>query len=180
MIQFDEKISERELSSNLGLSRTTLRKAVNLDESIKLSTLKIIAKHYDRDIEVLIYPKQHIPDCSSVAISFRILIDGFDSWKIHLMDMVDEFRRTLDPRLFILPPEHSCPSKLKALIAATVLELCYEAQINFPECPKLTKALDRPWFLSGMESLKASALIETPYTFRSKNIFVHENFLKRA
>ena len=40
--------------------------------------------------------------------------------------------------------------------------------------------LDRPWFVSGYESLKASALAESPAPFRSRNVFVLANFLERA
>jgi hypothetical protein len=37
-----------------------------------------------------------------------------------------------------------------------------------------------PWFVSGMESLKAIALVESPLPFRLRKIFVLENFLSRV
>ena len=40
--------------------------------------------------------------------------------------------------------------------------------------------LDRPWFVSSYENLKASALVESPVPFRSRNVFVLANFLDRV
>ncbi|MCB0342573.1 MAG: hypothetical protein H6626_14415 [Pseudobdellovibrionaceae bacterium] len=96
------------------------------------------------------------------------------------MDMVDEFRKTCDMRLFALNPDRSCPHSIHVLIAATVIALCEEVGLTAPKWANDTKALEQPWFVSGVESLKASALLESPYAFRSKNIFVHKNFLARA
>jgi hypothetical protein len=42
------------------------------------------------------------------------------------------------------------------------------------------EALDSPWFVAGIENLKASALVESPVRFRKRNIFVLANFLERA
>jgi hypothetical protein len=41
-------------------------------------------------------------------------------------------------------------------------------------------SLKEPWFLSGMESLKAIAIVESPVFFRRRKIFVLENFLYRV
>ncbi len=172
--------SQRKVSMELGISRTTLRKGLNLDDSIKLSSLKTIATYFDQEITILSHPKNSTPICTTVATSFYIHSDGFDSWKIHLMNMVDEFRKSKDQRLIILPPDNICSTKLTTLIAATVLELCIEEKISQPSWAKKIRPLSRPWFVSGMESLKASALLESPHSFRSKNIFVHDNFLQRV
>jgi len=40
--------------------------------------------------------------------------------------------------------------------------------------------LAEPWFVSGMENLKATALVESPVQFRRNNVFVLGNFLSRA
>jgi hypothetical protein len=37
-----------------------------------------------------------------------------------------------------------------------------------------------PWFVSGVENLKAIALAESPVFFRRRKIFVLENFLQRV
>ena len=49
-----------------------------------------------------------------------------------------------------------------------------------PQWTAAVGCLDRPWFVSGFESLKASALVESPVPFRSRNVFVLANFLERA
>lgn len=40
--------------------------------------------------------------------------------------------------------------------------------------------LPEPWFVAGVENLKATALVESPLPFRRNNIFVLGNFLSRA
>ena len=40
--------------------------------------------------------------------------------------------------------------------------------------------LPEPWFVSGVESLKATALVEAPLAFRRNNVFVLGNFMSRA
>ncbi len=180
MVILTKKMSERTLSQSLGLSRNTIRKILSLDPSLRISSLKSAADYFNQTLAVLAYPKDNTPDCTSVAFGYRVERDGFDSWKIHLMDLVDEFRNTTDIRLFFLPPDKSCPHDLQALLAATILELCQEVSITPPEWPRKIKPLKKPWFVAGIESLKASALLESPVAFRSKNIFVHSNFLARA
>lgn len=179
MINYKEKGSQRGISAKLGLSRSTFRKAVHLDDSIKVSSLRTIANFYNRELQIITYPRDHSPSCSAVAVGFYVSRDGFDSWKIHLMNLVDEFRKTNDHRLFVLPPDASCPPEIVALIAGTVLELCRDLGLPAPQWAHDAKPLSKPWFVSGMESLKATALLESPYGFRSKNIFVQRNFLSR-
>jgi hypothetical protein len=41
-------------------------------------------------------------------------------------------------------------------------------------------AVRRAWFVSGMENLKAIALVESPLPFRRRKVFVLENFLSRV
>ena len=179
MIYDRDKYTERALSRALGVSRVTLRKALRGQASVRLGTYQKIARYFKQQVELLCFPREHRPDASTVAIGFRICRDGTESWKIHLMNFVDEFRRSKDGRLIVLPPDSSCPQQIQALIAATVEELCREINIASPEWVHKVKFLERPWFVSGMESLKASALIESPLAFRAKNIFVQQNFLER-
>ena len=110
----------------------------------------------------------------------KISRDGFDSWKLHLMNFVDEFRRSADMRLVLLPPVMDFDKRLKSLLASTVSALCAEIESAPPDWVFLDHYLNRPWFVAEMESLKASALQESPYHFRCNNIFTLANFLKRA
>jgi hypothetical protein len=51
------------------------------------------------------------------------------------------------------------------------------------ECPRWileVPACKDPWFVSGLENLKAIALVESPLQFRLRKIFVLENFLSRV
>jgi transcriptional regulator with XRE-family HTH domain len=114
------------------------------------------------------------------SASVRILTDGFDSWTIHLFDAVDAFRRGPDPGLVRWGPVDGLHPKLGALIASTVETVCTEFSIGSPGWCRGVGALDRPWFVAGIENLKASALIEAPVRFRKRNIFVLANFLERA
>ena len=65
-------------------------------------------------------------------------------------------------------------------MAATVLELSKELKLRAPLWAKKARPLQTPWFVSGIENLKATALLESPLSFRSKNVFVLNNFLDRA
>ena len=96
------------------------------------------------------------------------------------MELVDGFRRTLDPRLLLLPPPPGLPAELHALLASVVLALCWEAGIDPPSWARVRRFLPRPFFPSETESLKASALVESPLAFRRNNIYVLDNFLERA
>lgn len=172
--------SERSLCKMIGIARGSLRQLLVFKSSLKLMTINQVAQYFKQNVFLLTYPQGHTPISSTLAISYKISHDGFDSWKIHLMDMVDEFRKTLDTRLIVLPPAPESSMKIQALIAATVITLSEEVNVPIPDWTLKTRSLDAPWFLSEVESLKAFALLESPFGFRSKNIFVQENFLKRA
>ena len=58
--------------------------------------------------------------------------------------------------------------------------LARKAGLSFRGWTGSVGPLDRPWFVSGYESVKASALIESPVPFRSRNVFVLANFLERV
>ncbi len=145
-----------------------------------MSSIEHLAQVFDRYVEVTVGGPDIFSDYSTVATAFKIELDGFDSWKTHLFDFVDEFRRTADGRLVILPPPSSFDRRITALIASTVRSLCEELEISTPRWATLRYFIATPWFVSGMNSLKASALVESPLHFRANNIFVHSNFLSRA
>ena len=88
---------------------------------------------------------------STQAVAYRVLNQGFESWKIHFMNFVDEFRRTLDPQLLLLAPPKELDMRLKALLASTVLSLCTESGIDAPSWARKMYYLDEPWFVSGMQ-----------------------------
>ncbi len=120
-----------------------------------------------------------LPD-SVEDISMRMHLDGFDSWKIHLFNLVDRFRAEPDRDLIRHPPVGELDSRLQALIASTVEMICAEVGQRAPDWCRGIPWLDTPWFVSGMENLKAIALVESPAFFRKRNIYVLGNFLNRV
>ena len=100
-------------------------------------------------------------------------------WKIPLMDFVDDFRYRKDPAAISEPFDLSDDRK-DAVLASVIETLCDESSIKIPEWVKEVPACREPFFMSGMESLKAIALVESPVRFRLRKIFVLENALNRA
>lgn len=179
MNHFKGEFSERNLSEDLQISRGSLRKFFIWDETLKLSIYRRVLGFFGFHLDFCFYPKNHQPIDSILAISIKIREQGVESWKIHLMNFVDEFRETNDMRLIVLPPDENSAPKIKALLAGTVGYLCSEKGLEPPLWVKQVLPLSEPWFVSGMESLKAYAILESPFSFRSKNIFVQQNFLER-
>lgn len=176
----NKNISERSYCELVGISRGNLRKIEMGDRDIRLNNLEKLSASVERELVILPCPKETpISDDSIVAISLLILRDGFDSWKIHLMNFVDQFRLTLDPRLIILPPVTETDVRLKSLFASTVSALCDSIGAETPSWARKIYFLNEPWFVSGIENLKASTILESPLQFRKNNIFVQENFLVR-
>ena len=121
------------------------------------------------------------PSESLYGASLRILEDGHSSWRSHLMDCVDAVRRSRSTAGLEAPPSAELEAPLRALMAGTAEVLAAECGAGAP--PPWTAdvgPLDRPWFVSGYENLKAAALVESPVAYRSRNIFVLGNFLDRA
>lgn len=174
-------LSERAFAEASGVSRITLRQVEARRPSATLDTLIKIAQGLERRLAVLLTPQEECDsDLSTVAVSLKVVRDGDESWKSHFFEMVDEFRRTLDPRLLLLPPSRSLAAPLRALLASMALALCEETGIDFPEWANKGYFLDRPWFPSETESLKATACLESPLWFRRNNIFVLGSFMERA
>lgn len=68
----------------------------------------------------------------------------------------------------------------KALLNATACRLAAELNIEPPWWAIRPLFLSEPYFVSGVENLKATALQESPAEFRQNNIFVLGNFLERV
>jgi hypothetical protein len=101
------------------------------------------------------------------------------NWGVHLMDFVDDFRYYKDSSA-IAAPFQLTNERWDALLASTAEYLCEEIGIEAPEWIRRVPACKTPWFVSGMENLKAIALVESPLPFRRRKIFVLENFLNRV
>ncbi len=72
-------------------------------------------------------------------------------------------------------------NKYKAYIAAAVEELSLKNNLEIPAWVFEKKYfLKEPFFVGGLESLKAFLIVESPLPFRRRNIFVSENVLHRV
>jgi hypothetical protein len=101
------------------------------------------------------------------------------NWPLFLMDFVDEFRRTKDTKM-IEEPFELVGDEHDALLASTAEALCDELQIDVPEWLGQVPACRKPYFVSGLENLKAISLAESPTRFRIRKVFVLDNFLTRV
>ena len=72
---------------------------------------------------------------------------------------MDALRRTGSLDLVRSVPVAALDPRLRALIDATVETLCAELSLVAPEWCRAVNPLDRPWFVSGVENLKAIALV---------------------
>lgn len=180
-LRLDRRMSERELAEQAGISRVTLRQIEAGEGNPTLHSLHSVADRLERKLLVLLVPSEPcLSDYSTVAVSLKVLHDSFSSWKIHFLEMVDEFRKTADPFLVCLPPVHDLDFSLRALLSSITLSLCEEVGQKPPDWAVRRHFLPEPWFVSEVESLKALAIRDSPVAFRRNNIFVQENFLDRV
>jgi|SRR5690348_16623689 hypothetical protein len=104
---------------------------------------------------------------------------GITNW-VPFFDAVDEVRRSRQfaplKRLY----SRSRRTRERALLNATACALAAEMGQAPPWWANRPLVLAEPWFVSGMENLKATALVESPVQFRRNNVFVLGNFLSRA
>jgi hypothetical protein len=101
------------------------------------------------------------------------------NWRVYLMDFVDDFRYYKDARMIAEPFELS-DERTDALLASTAEALCDELGVEAPAWLGEVPACRDPYFVSGLENLKAISIVESPLRFRIRKIFVLENFLSRV
>ncbi|MBI3706975.1 MAG: hypothetical protein HY246_04765 [Proteobacteria bacterium] len=67
-----------------------------------------------------------------------------------------------------------------AYLAAVAEHLAWRFDLSSPEwTEKPSRFLHKPFFAGGLESLKATLLVESPVAFRRRMLFVSENVLSR-
>ncbi len=109
----------------------------------------------------------------------RPAVQGLVDW-VSFFDAVDEVRRTRSFAALKRLYYRSRRTKERALLNAAARALAQELQLDAPWWASRSKFLQEPYFVSGVENLKATALLESPMAFRQNNIFVLSNFLKRV
>jgi|SRR5688572_30734151 len=104
---------------------------------------------------------------------------GVTDW-VPFFNAVDEVRRSRRFEALKRLYSSSRRTRERALLNSTACALAAELGEAPPWWAMRPLALSEPWFVSGVENLKASALVESPISFRRNNIFVLGNFLSRA
>lgn len=100
-------------------------------------------------------------------------------WKMYFYDFVDEFRRRKDLQM-IAEPFELIDEKMDALLASTVEKLCDELEFEAPLWIRNIPPTKEPYFVSGLENLKAVSIVQSPIRFKRRNVFVSESFLSRT
>ena len=176
-------LSQRELARQAGVSFRALQMIEAGTSDARLSSVIKIASALGTPGRVVRAELARViaedPD-SVVAVSRKIRAEGEVSWKLWLFEFVDTFRRRPVAELVAAPPGQDTSDRIRALLASTVETLCEERGLAAPWWCGGVGVLPTPWFVAGMENLKALALVESPVHFRKRNLFVLANFLSRA
>lgn len=181
--RLSRRLSQRRLAAKAGVSFRTVQLLESGGHDWRLSTLVKVSRALglsDRAIPWAVQRCLAREADSVIDISERIRRGGEGSWSMHLFNFVDEFRRTPRPDLVSDPPDPELPKRLECLLASTVESLCDEEGMEFPGWCWGVGRLPEPWFVSGVDSLKALALVGSPVHFRKRDLFVLDNFLRRA
>lgn len=168
------EIGVAELARRTGLARSYLYRVLDGSSHPSVDAFEKIAGALGFEIELR---RTSVAD-SVRDVSAKTARDG--QWKIHFFNFVDAFRRSPSPSLVEEMPVSDLEDRYKALLAAMTWALCDEVGLVAPSWARYEPALKEPWFVAGMENLKAISIVETPSQFKQKNIFVLENFLSRA
>lgn len=175
--------SQRGLAAKAGVSFRCVQQMESSKHNWRIGTLSDIAHAFglpNGGVEYVLERYLSVEPDSVTDVSLRIRQDGFDSWKTHLFNFVDRFRASHSPLLVNSPPVEDVDRSIRALFASTVESLCREIEQPAPAWCRGVDSLGDPWFVAGVESLKAMAIVESPACFRARNIFVLGNFLRRA
>lgn len=168
------KLGVAEIARRTGLARSYIYRVLDGSSQPTITALEKIAGALGYEVEL-----RPAPPVDSVRdVSAKTAQDG--QWKVHFFNFVDAFRRSPSELLIEEGPVPELEERYKALLAAMVWFLCDEVGVEAPMWAKFQPALKDPWFVAGMENLKAISIVETPAQFKQKNIFVLENFLSRA
>ncbi|MBI4366802.1 MAG: helix-turn-helix transcriptional regulator [Deltaproteobacteria bacterium] len=175
-------LSQRQLASLAGLSYKSIQLVESGRHNVEIATLQKIATclgYPHHILEARVNALFALPPDAIAVVAEWIASEGEDTWQIWVMGFVDAFRQAGDPLPFILDPPRGS-ARIQALLASTVEALCAERAIASPAWTAAVAPLDRPWFVAGVENLKATAVAESPIYFRRRNIFVLGNFLDRV
>ncbi len=106
-----------------------------------------------------------------------------DAWRL-LLQFVDDFRGSaITGKIFLTKeaPGLIGDSRYDAAIAALVEHLCSESDIPIPDWTGLPGRFFEPWwFPAGLPALEASALRDSPISFKRHGVFITARALFRV
>lgn len=176
-------VSQRALAARAGIAYKSLQLIEGSTHNASLRTLAKLAEALDLSGTAFgRYVAEYFshPADSVYIASHKLVGRRATNWKVVLFDWVDAFRCDHDPQRIAEPPINRLDARLRALIAAMVETLCDEAGMAHPPWCAGVPALVRPWFVAGLENVKAMALVESPIHFRKRNVFVLASILERV
>ena len=122
----------------------------------------------------------------SLAEVARLALQG-GSFDRNLSDFLDEFYAfpsfsALQEAPLLLAEHDPKLGRIEdAYLAATAEELARKYSLAVPSWTAgEARVLHEPWFASPLASLRAILILESPASFRARNLFVSENALSRA
>lgn len=118
----------------------------------------------------------------TVTELLRIAHDDRANFQLHLNEFVDGFRSApARERPAMIADGPSQPGRFEGLIAAVVSALCRETATTPPDWVTHVHSPE-PFFVFPARgfALRLRLMLESPPPFRSRNVFVPENYLARA
>jgi len=176
-------LSQRRLAARAGVSFRTLQLLEAGGRGPRWTTLVKLAGPLGIEPAELVQVLGLAPGSAEKTLrgfTVKIVREGEQAWRSHLFEFVDAFRRDPSTRLVEDAPDPRLSRPVLALVASTVESLCGELRVPVPWWSAGVPGPEEPWFVAATESLKASALVESPACYRRRNIFVLGNFLSRA
>ena len=112
----------------------------------------------------------------------RICEEAGPEYQLHINDFVDDFRRAEESSRGAMVAEGPTePGRLSGLIAGVVSALCREVGMAAPGWVE-TMYSPEPFFVLVARgfALRLRLMLESPPAFRGRNVFVTEDYLRRA
>ena len=182
-LRINNGLSQRRLAERAKVSFRTIQLLESGKHNWRLSSLSKVATALGIPKDSIQRAIRHcfsqVPGSARDA-SLRICLGELRSWKVHLFDFVDEFRRHPRKELIADGLDPGTPHRIEALLTSTVETLCDEVGMTPPGWCRGVDPLPEPWFVSDMASLVALSLVHSGPHYRKRNIFVLDNFLVRA
>lgn len=182
-VRVERGFSQRSLALKAGVAYKSIQLLESISHDARLSTVEKVAHAFGFPqgwIEATLQSSLAQSPDAIFVISSILVQDSKGDWQNLIFNFVDAFRKNPNPNLIRLAPHIQLPQAFRCLLASIVETLCDEKNQEHPTWCGGEGGLEQPWFVSGVENLKAMALLESPVHFRKRNIFVLGNFLDRA